>query len=122
MADLSLGKIYFDSNENYQKIINSGEQFLSVANPNFRSSHTVYHNLGKYPSVRVWYLNGNENICEAIAGDSFFLFSSVTSAFNTHMCYYYIYTDRIVIYFNRGITSGATESTTVFWRIYYDGA
>lgn len=122
MADLGLGNIFFSSNANYQKIINEGEQGLTVANPSSRASHTVYHNLGKYPSVRVWYINGNGKMCEAIAGDAFFLYSSVTSGFNNNLCYYYIYTDRIVIYFDRTITSGTTQSTTVYWRIYYDGS
>lgn len=122
MANVNTGLVYFDSARNYQKIIQQGDQAVSVADPNASTLVTVTHNLDHHPAVRVWYENLSGHICEATNYAVTFAFSSVSSDFTNHVCYYLIYTDKIEIYFDRAVTTGTTRTSRVYWRIYADAA
>lgn len=125
MADLNTesGKVQFSTGFNYQKIFVQDTTTLTLANPSVEVTHTVAHSLGYYPVVKVWFTNANGYICEAVndnaAGNGIPGFSTSGSEF---ILYYYVFTNQVIVHFNRVVSSGTTISTTVYTRIYYDKA
>lgn len=117
-----MAELTFDSRLNYQKIYLEGSVNLSVANPSTRTSTTITHNLGYIPNVRVWFLNGDGKISTAVSDAAGSNLYPLTAAYTQQSCYYMANSTTLTITYARGVTTGTTRSTTVYYRIYLDGA
>jgi hypothetical protein len=117
-----MAELEFDTRVNYQKKYLDGSADLSVANPSASTSTTITHNLGYIPNVRVWFLNGDNNMSTAVTDAAGSNLSPITSAYTQRSCYYKVNTTSLVITFNRTVTVGTTRTTTVYYRIYLDSA
>lgn len=114
-----MAELAFDSRLNYQKVFLNDSVTLTVADPNQRASTTITHSLGYIPNVRVWYTDANGDIATANADAGNFLYP-VTTIFKNRFCYYTVTTTGLTLYFDRGITSGTTQTATIYYRIYLD--
>jgi len=119
MADLSTGKVYFDSSQNYQTIVQEGSQDVTIVPTTGQTLTTINHNLGYYPHVRVWFLNGSQNMCEPLNETTDDAFSFNFPEFDGFRCYFYVSTTQLKVYIERGVTTGTTNST-IYYRIYSD--
>ena len=115
-----MAELGFSTDVNYQKIYVEGSVNLSIANPLSRTSTTIFHNLGNTPNVRVWWLDGSNRMVPAFGGIVGGTLLTSVSAFTDLSCYYEIYPNSLKVYFDRGVTVGATKSTTIYYRVYLD--
>lgn len=117
-----MAELIFDSRVNYQKVYIDSSVQLSVANPEFKTSTTIAHNLGYIPSVRIWFTNASGKISTPITDAAYTNLYPVTTDYNNKSAYFTVDSTNLVITFDRGVTVGTTQTTTVYYRIYLDGA
>ena len=115
-----MAELNFDTTVNYQKIFDQDSYPATINSPNFESVNTIFHLLGYVPNVRVWFTNAAGEISTAVHtgfGDA--LNAGGITTYLDFACNYEVYSNRLVIRFVRGVTSG-TVSTTIYYRIYWD--
>lgn len=117
-----MAELAFDSRVNYQKIYIDGSVPLTVATPSSSTSTKITHGLGYIPNVRVWFTNGDGNISTAVTDAAGSNLYPVTTAYTQQSCFYTVNSNTLVLTYSRGVTSGTTRSTTVYYRIYLDAA
>lgn len=113
-----MANLNFFTGVNYQKIFLSGSFDSSIANPNVHTITPITHDLEYEPNCRVWFTNASGLICPATPSG----FDGHLTAFIGYSCWYQIYNTTLVIFFDRGVTSGPTVHTTIYYRIYLDAA
>lgn len=115
-----MAELAFDSRVNYQKIFINDSVNLTVANPNSATTIAISHGLGYIPNVRVWFLNGNNEISTAVSDAVGSNIYPLTSAYTQRAVVYTVNASNLVLTFSRGVTTGTTRTTTIYYRIYLD--
>lgn len=109
-----MAELNFDSRLDYQKIYLSDSFSVSIANPNFQKVASITHPLKYVPQCKVWFTNAVGEVCPASSD----VFGSLFSNFSGYTCYYTISSTALKVTFDRGVTSGPTINSTIYYRIY----